>query len=61
MEIDDETYQFILARLTYISSPTMGLPPGRDAREFAMETPERTARYALQLCIDNARLALKKL
>lgn len=50
------------AALRYISSPTMGLPAGVDAREFAMSgSSERNARYALQLCIGQARDALLKI
>ncbi len=35
--------------LRYISSPTMGLPSGRDAEEYALEADERLVRLALQV------------
>jgi hypothetical protein len=45
--------------LNYISSPTMGLPGGADAYEYAAEgASETAARYALQICIRMARMAL---
>ena len=46
----------VRAALTYISSPTMGLPPGRDAAEFAgSDATEQHVRLALQTCIRIAR------
>jgi len=44
-----------MPRLVYASSPTMGLPAGRDAAEFASEATELMAREALRNCILNAR------
>jgi hypothetical protein len=49
----------VRVHLNYIQQPTMGLPAFRDAAEFAVNgATEQAARYALQLCIQNARLAL---
>ena len=44
--------------LRYISSPTMGLPGGRDALDFVDEASEENVRQALKACIRTARLAL---
>lgn len=53
--------QLIKARqaLTYISSPTMGLLPGRDALDFVDEASEDNVRLALKACIGTARAALR--
>lgn len=48
------------AALRYISSPTMGLPGGRDALDFVDEASEVNARAALKACIRTARQALAK-
>lgn len=48
------------AALTYISSPTMGLPAGADAAEFCMNgASEANVRLALRACIWSARQALE--
>lgn len=44
--------------LTYISSPTMGLPGGRDALDFVDEASEGNVRLALKACIRTARQAM---
>lgn len=56
----DEAYRMVGA-LEYITSPTMGRPGDIAPRDFAMQgSTEQAARYALQLCIDQARAALGK-
>lgn len=55
----DYERRLLLDSLTYVSAPTMGIPPGADAAAFAMNgAPEGAARYALSNCILNARGAL---
>ena len=48
--------------LGYIASPTMGLPPGRDAEEFVQSGDVNAAAglYALQVCIRTAKAALDR-
>ena len=46
--------------LQYISSPTMGLPSGKDAVEYVREAPEDQVRLALEVCIRTARQALSQ-
>lgn len=49
------------AALEYVSQPTMGLPGGVNPAVFAMTgAREDAARYALALCINQARTALGK-
>jgi hypothetical protein len=48
------------AALRYISSPTMGLPGGRDALDYVDEASEKNAREALKACIRTARQAMGK-
>jgi hypothetical protein len=51
--------RLLLDSLTYVSRPTMGIPPGGDASAFALNgAPEGAARYALSNCILNAQGAL---
>ena len=51
--------RLLLDSLTYVSSPTMGLPPGADASAFALNgAPEGAVRYALSNSILNARGAV---
>lgn len=55
-----EEYQRLQEALTYISSPTMTLPAGADAAEFALDgATEDGARRALHTCITMARSALR--
>lgn len=55
----DYERRLLLASLTYVSAPTMGLPPGVDPSAFALNgASEGAARYALSNCILNARGAL---
>jgi hypothetical protein len=54
--------EILLNALRYISSPTMGLPPGREAEEFVRsgDVDDERGLYSLEVCIRTAKMALEK-